>query len=124
MVTDFGKVMDAIADKILVNGILIILAYDGVLPVIVPIIIILRDTIVDALRMIAGSHGNVVAASIWGKIKTVFMMVGIILVFFYNLPFSLFGIALGNYLIFIATILSVYSGAQYFVANRNHISEM
>ena len=90
LVTDLGKVMDAIADKILVNGVLIILACDGVIPVIVPVVIITRDTAVDCIKMIAGSKGNVVAASLWGKLKTVFMMTGVSFVFFSDIssPFS------------------------------------
>ena len=91
IVTDFGKVMDAIADKVLVNGVLIILAYDGMLPLVVPVIIITRDIVVDSIKMVAGSKGNVVAASIAGKIKTIAMMVGLSLVFFSNLPFELSG---------------------------------
>ena len=84
LVTDFGKVMDAIADKILVNGVLIIFAANGVIPVVIPVIIITRDTIVDCIKMIAGSKGKVVAASISGKIKTVCMMIGVSLLFFSN----------------------------------------
>ncbi len=119
IVTDLGKVMDAIADKILVNGILIILACDGVLPVVVPVIIITRDTIVDCIKMMAGNKGKVVAASIWGKIKTVFMMTGISLVMIGDLPFELIGVSLGYYLILAACVLSIYSGIQYFVANKD-----
>ena len=119
LVTDFGKMMDAIADKILVNGILIILACDGVLPVVVPVIIITRDTIVDCIKMMAGSKGKVVAASIWGKIKTVFMMTGISLVMIGDLPFELIGVSLGYYLILAACVLSIYSGIQYFIANKD-----
>lgn len=118
IVTDLGKVMDAIADKILVNGILIILSCDGVLPVVVPVIIITRDTIVDCIKMMAGSKGKVVAASIWGKIKTVFMMTGISLVMIGDLPFELIGISLGYYMILAACVLSIYSGIQYFIANK------
>lgn len=123
IVTDFGKVMDAIADKVLVNGVLIALAYDGYLPIIIPIIIILRDIAVDSIKMIAGSKGNAVGASIWGKIKTIFMMVGLSMIFFSNYPFILLNISLGNYLVFIATILSVFSGVQYFVANKEFLVE-
>ena len=122
MVTDFGKVMDAIADKILVNGVLIIMAVDGVLPVVVPVIIITRDTAVDCIKMVAGSKGKVVAASIWGKIKTVCMMCGLSLLFFNNLPFELFNVSLGYYLVIIATLLSIYSGIQYYLANRQFIT--
>ncbi len=121
IVTDFGKVMDAIADKILVNGVLIIMAVDGVLPVIIPVVIITRDTIVDCIKMIAGSKGKVVAASIWGKIKTVCMMCGLSLLFFNNIPFELLNFSLGYYLVIIATILSIYSGVQYFLANKEFI---
>lgn len=121
IVTDFGKVMDAIADKILVNGVLIIMACDGVIPVIVPVIIITRDTAVDCVKMIAGSKGKVVAASIWGKLKTVFMMVGVSLLFFSNIPFELFNFSFGYYLVLVATILSIYSGIQYFIANKEFI---
>ena len=119
MVTDFGKVMDAIADKILVNGVLIIMATDGVIPVIIPVIIITRDTVVDCVKMIAGSKGKVVAASIWGKVKTMCMMCGVSLLFFSNLPFELINISLGYYLVIIATLLSIYSGIQYFIVNKD-----
>lgn len=114
LVTDFGKVMDAIADKILVNGVLIVLAYEGMISVIVPVVIITRDTIVDSCKMISGNKGKVVAASILGKLKTICMMVGLSLTMFYNLPFELFGIPVASVLLIIATILSVISGVQYF----------
>lgn len=123
LVTDFGKVMDAIADKVLVNGVLIIFAYNGNIPLIVPVVIILRDTVVDSIKMVAGSKGNVVAASIWGKLKTICMMVGLSLVFFSNLPFELIGFRLDYILLITATILSVYSGIQYFIANKQYFLE-
>jgi len=118
MVTDFGKVMDAIADKVLVNGVLIIMAYNRMIPVIVPVIIITRDTVVDSIKMVAGKKGNVVAASIAGKIKTIAMMVGLSLVFFSNLPFELVGLPLDKICVYGATILSLYSGIQYFIVNK------
>lgn len=123
LVTDFGKVMDAIADKVLVNGVLIIFAYNGNIPLIIPVVIILRDTIVDSIKMVAGSKGNVVAASIWGKIKTICMMVGLCLTFFSNLPFELMGIRLDYILLIIATVLSIYSGIQYFMVNKEFFLE-
>lgn len=124
LVTDFGKVMDAIADKVLVNGVLIAFAYEGLLPVIVPIIIIIRDIAVDSIKMVAGSKGSgAVGASIWGKIKTVFMMIGLSMVFFSNWPFELLNVSLGDYLVYIATILSIFSGVQYFMANKEYLAE-
>ncbi len=123
LVTDFGKVMDAIADKILVNGVLIILAYNGNIPLIIPVVIITRDTIVDSIKMVAGSKGNVVGASIWGKIKTICMMVGLSLVLFSNLPFELIGFRLDYVLLLMATVLSVYSGIEYFYKNKQFFLE-
>ena len=114
LVTDFGKVMDAIADKILVNGVLIILAYNGFIHVAVPVIIILRDTFVDSFKMVSGNKGKVVAASFLGKAKTMCMMIGITLTLFYNIPFELINFNFSGLLILAATILSVVSGCQYY----------
>lgn len=120
LVSDFGKVMDAIADKILVNGLLVILAYDGLISIAVPVIIITRDIIVDSCRMISANKGEVVPASIYGKIKTACMMVGMTLTMFYNLPFELIGIRVADILILIATVFSVVSGCQYYMNSRKY----
>ena len=121
LVTDFGKVMDAIADKVLVNGVLIILAYNHDISVIVPVVVVLRDTIVDSIKMVSGNNGKVVAASIAGKIKTATMMVGICFVLGGNLPMEFFGIALDQLLVLVATCLSIYSGIEYFINNKDLI---
>lgn len=121
MVTDFGKVADAIADKILVNGLLIILAYDRMIPVIIPVIIITRDIIVDSCKMICGNKGKVVAASWLGKAKTMCMMIGITLVLFGNVPFALINFPLDSILLLIATILSVISGCQYYFNSKEYL---
>ncbi len=122
MVTDFGKVMDAIADKILVNGLLIILAYNGFISIAIPVIIITRDTFVDAFKMASGNKGKVVAASYMGKAKTMCMMIGMALTMFYNLPFELVGFNLAYALIIIATVLSVVSGVQYYFNTKDAFS--
>lgn len=114
MVTDLGKVMDAIADKILVNGVLIILASQGFINVIIPVIIVSRDTIVDCIKMVAGNKKGAVGASKAGKLKTICMMTGVTLMLFYNLPFELIGLRIADLLIAFATILSVISGIQYY----------
>ncbi len=123
MVTDFGKVMDAIADKMLVNGVLIILAYNHFLPVVVPVIIITRDIIVDSIKMASGSKGKVVAASWSGKIKTICMMIGVTLVFFYNMPFAFIasGLRIDYFFVFVAVIMSIISGCQYYLVNKDFI---
>ena len=109
MVTDFGKVMDAIADKLLVNGVLIVLACNGFINVIIPVIIVSRDTIVDSIKMVVGSKIGSVGASKAGKLKTIFMMCGVTLMLFYNLPFEIWGIRVADTLIMIATVLSIIS---------------
>lgn len=127
LVTDFGKVMDAIADKVLVNGVLIILAYDKFIPLVVPVIIISRDIAVDSIKMVAGSKKGAVAASWPGKVKTICMMVGLTLVFFYNMPFAFIGHGLRiDYLfVYVATIMSVVSGLLYFNSYKDVVfSEM
>ena len=119
MVTDFGKVMDAIADKLLVNGLLVILAYDRIISIVIPVVIISRDIVVDSCKMISGQNGKVVAASIMGKLKTICMMSGLTLTMFYNLPFELVGFPVADILLIAAVILSVISGAQYFYGVRD-----
>ena len=120
-VTDFGKVADAIADKILVNGLLIVLAYERIISIIIPVVIITRDIVVDSCKMISGNHGKVVAASIMGKLKTICMMCGVTLILFYNLPFELIGFPLADLFLIAATILSVVSGCQYYYNSREFL---
>ena len=114
IVSDFGKVMDAIADKILVNGVLIVLCGQGYIHPAIPVVIILRDTIVNTIKMIAGEKGNVVAAIKTGKFKTAFLMTGISLKLFGNLPFGLLNIAFDDFCLITATVLSLISGIGYF----------
>ena len=123
MVTDLGKVMDAIADKILVNGVLIVLAYEGYISVIIPVIIVSRDIIVDSIKMVAGQKNGAVGASKAGKAKTMCMMIGVTLLFFYDLPLSLFNIYPARVLILIATILSILSGIQYYEKNKKFLGK-
>ena len=121
LVTDFGKTMDAIADKVLVNGVLIVLAYSHTISVLVPVIIVTRDIVVDAIRTASSGKGKVIPASWPGKIKTICMLIGVTLALFYNLPFEMFGIWLDEALIGVATILSIYSGVQYYLVNKDFI---
>ena len=118
LVTDFGKVMDAIADKVLVNGVLIALACNGIINSIIPVIIVTRDIFVDSIKMVAGSKGKAVGASVLGKLKTICMMSGLTLTFFYNLPFELVNLDISNGLLYAATILSIISGVQYYLVNK------
>lgn len=121
MVTDFGKMLDAIADKVLVNSVLIILAASGFISPIIPVVIITRDSIVNSIKMIAGNKGQVVAAIKSGKIKTACLMVGIVLTLFYNLPFELWNIKVSDALLIIACVFSIISGVQYYSLNKKFI---
>ncbi|MDD4831249.1 MAG: CDP-diacylglycerol--glycerol-3-phosphate 3-phosphatidyltransferase [Bacilli bacterium] len=121
LVTNFGKFIDAIADKVLVNTSLIILSAQGFISPAIPVIIIARDTIVDSIRMIASSNGTVIPAGKAGKIKTVVMMIGLSLTFFYNLPFELWNVDVSNVLLIIAVVLSIYSGIEYYYLNKDKL---
>ena len=122
LVTDLGKVMDAIDDKVLVNGVLIVLAVEGYISVVVPVVIVSRDIFVDSIKMVAGQKSGAVGASKAGKFKTAFMLVGITLLFFQDIPFSLLGVNfVSRTIIMIATVLSVISGIQYYVKNKKYL---
>lgn len=121
MVTELGKMLDAIADKILVNSVLIILAVQGIIHPLIPVIIVSRDTIVDVIKMIVGNKKGAVAAIKSGKIKTTFMMVGLSLTLFNNLPFELWNLKISSLFLIIATVLSIYSGIEYYKQNKLYI---
>lgn len=123
IVTDFGKVLDSIADKVLVNGVLIILAVENQISVIIPVVIIIRDIVVDSIKMIAGQKAGAVGASWTGKVKTACMLVGLSLLFFGNLPFEIWNIRVSEFLILVATVLSVVSGVQYYLNNKKYFLE-
>ena len=121
LITDFGKMMDAIADKILVNSLLIILCAQGFIHPIIPVIIILRDTIVNSIKMAAGNAGKVVAAIMLGKVKTACLMIGIVLTLIYNMPFELWNLRVADFLLVVAAVLSVVSGIQYYSLNKEYV---
>ena len=121
LITDTGKMLDAIADKVLVNSVLIILSVHGFIHVIVPVVIVLRDIIVNAIKMEAAGKGKVVAAIGSGKLKTATLMVGTTLALFCNAPFEHWGIYVDDILLFVSCILSIISAVQYFNINKELI---
>ncbi len=125
IVTTFGKFLDPIADKLLVNTLTLVLAIWGDIPMIIPIIYIFRDTIVDAIRMIAVQKNVVIAASKLGKLKTSSQMVALVFAI-------VFAPAAANYLainivvqvlIYISAAISLISGIEYFWKNRKYVLE-
>ena len=137
LVTNFGKFLDPIADKILTSAVLFMIIVDGTIPapwgVIIVTIIISREFMVSALRLIAASKGTVLAADIWGKAKTMVQMIALpicmLLAYFLTCGFDIVNwfiitlkvlsyVSLG-----LATVLTVISGVNYIVKNKDCFKE-
>ncbi len=121
MVTDLGKMLDSIADKILVNSILIILATGGFIHSIIPVIIVSTDTIIELIKMISAGKGKVSVPTKLVKVKNIFTIIGISLTLFYNLPFELINIRIAEIFLIITCILSIISAAEHYKLNKNLI---
>ena len=124
MVTDFGKMLDAISDKILTNTLIVVLACNGMVSPVIAVIIIGRDIIVDSIKMLIGNKGKAVAAIGVAKYKTATLMVGLTLKLFYDLPFSLFiknGVS--DFLLIVAAVLSIISAVKYYIMAQEYITD-
>ena len=121
MVTNFGKFMDPLADKLLVCAALIAFIQLEYLPAWIVIIIISREFIISGFRLVASDNGIVIAASNWGKFKTTFQMIMIILLIF-NFDFPYVNIV-ENIFIYIALILTIISLLDYLIKNKNVMIE-
>ena len=121
MVTDFGKMIDAISDKMLTNSLLVILAANGMISPVIAVIFIVRDIAVDSIKMVVGNKGKAVAAIGIAKLKTATLMFGLVFTLFYNLPFELISIRVSDVLLIISAILSVVSAFQYYSMAREYI---
>ena len=116
LVTNFGKFMDPLADKLLVCSALICLIQLGQLPAWVVIVIISREFIISGFRLVAADNGIVIAASYWGKFKTVFQMTAVVLLIFNIPPLSVLTSAVLWILIFNIPPLSVLTSAVLWIA--------
>ena len=123
LVTTFGKFADPIADKLLVNMMLLIMSYKHMIPLVTVILMILRDIVVDGCRMMAAQHGVVVSAGILGKLKTALQMFTIIFLLLNNLPFELLYLPITNILIWFTAFISVAGGYSYFMQVKKYIFE-
>lgn len=123
MVTDFGKMVDAISDKLLTNSVLIILACDGMVSPVVAVVIVVRDIVVDSIKMIIGNKGKAVAAIKVAKFKTASLMFGLALTLFYNIPFELINLRVSDFLLVLAAVLSVISGIKYYMMAKEYLVE-
>lgn len=135
-VTDLGKFLDPIADKMLVNSSLIFFAIPWSflsnslrIPAFCVILMVLRDLVVDTMRFVAASKGVVVSANIFGKLKTIFQMIALPIVMLNGWPFSYFDAQWSPYcriatiLVYLATAMSLLSGAIYVIQNKNVLKE-
>ncbi len=119
LVTNFGKFMDPLADKLLVCSALICMIELGELPAWMVIIIISREFIISGFRLVASDNGVVIAASYWGKFKTTFQMIGVVLLIF-NIPALS---TLTTIIVWIALALTVISLVDYIVKNVGVLTE-
>ena len=122
-VTNFGKFIDPMAYKMLVIASLLIIQEWRSIPAFVNIIIISRELLISGFRLIAAQQGVVIAADRTGKWKTAVQMTAIVILFLDNLLFNLMGIPMGEILLYLSVILSVWSCAEYIIKNANILKE-
>ena len=123
MITDFGKFMDPLADKLLVTAALLILLENGLIAGWVVFIILAREFIVTGFRTIAASKGVVIAAGWLGKIKTVVQFIMISTLLLLNYPFELFNWPVDRIFVALAVVLTVASGVEYIYKNLHIFDE-
>ncbi|MCM3759516.1 CDP-diacylglycerol--glycerol-3-phosphate 3-phosphatidyltransferase [Alkalihalobacillus oceani] len=119
LITNFGKFLDPLADKLLITAALIALVELQLLPAWMAIIIISREFAVTGIRLVAAADGEVIAASPLGKLKTVAQIVAISALMLHNWPFQALSLPFDMLAIWIATILTVWSGVDYFQKNKH-----
>nr|WP_283571189.1 CDP-diacylglycerol--glycerol-3-phosphate 3-phosphatidyltransferase [Paenibacillus brevis] len=119
LVTNLGKLLDPLADKLLVASVLIALTAMGKCDAWISIVIIAREFAVTGLREVALLEGSVIAASNWGKAKTITQIVAISALLLNNFPFVWLNIPFDVILIWLAALITIYSGIDYFVKNKS-----
>lgn len=123
LVTNMGKFLDPLADKLLVSAAFIILVELGTAPSWIVIIIISREFAVTGLRLILAGGGEVVAANQLGKIKTLAQILAIASLLLNNIFFESMGVPFGMIMLYIALVFTVWSGVDYFYKNRHVLIE-
>ncbi len=118
LITNFGKIMDPLADKLLVTSALLCLVQLGHVAAWMVFVILARELLIVSLRAVAASQGVVIAASKWGKLKTISQMVAVILLLVENWPFGWDGFPLAYIVLWIAVILTIISGVDYIIKNN------
>ena len=116
-ITTIGKLLDSIADKMLLYSTLIILASRGFISPVIPIIVIASDSIIEGIKMGILSKGKVVPSLKINKLRDMAMAFGIVLAMIYNLPFELYNIHLDAFLIYFGAIMWIFAFIDYYRAN-------
>ncbi len=117
IVTTFGKMADPIADKLLVVAALVMLVEHNMLNPVIAIVIIARELIVSGLRTMTAAKGNVLAANILGKLKTISQVIAISIILLGNPVFGAWGVPMDTIFVWIALVMTVWSGVDYFRHN-------
>lgn len=141
LVTDFGKFLDPLADKILVISVLVCFIQNGLCSAVPVIVIIFREFAITSIRLVASSKGKVVAANMWGKVKTVSQITIIVMIYLINTGYNIFALIkpkyvllfldnitfaislVSNILVWISAIFAIISGVKYIIDNKEFISE-
>lgn len=123
LITNFGKFMDPLADKLLITSALICFVQLGMINAWVVVIILSREFIVSIFRAIAAAEGIVIAASWWGKAKTISQMLMVIVLLLGNFPFHLINLPVDQILVVLATVLTIISGYDYIVKNKQVLKD-
>lgn len=121
-VTNLGKFLDPLADKLLITSALIYLVEINQISSWIAIIIVAREFAVTGLRTIAVGRGIVIAASSWGKVKTVSQVIAVVVLLLHDFFAPITGFPVGQVAIYVALILTVISGIDYFVKARDVFS--
>lgn len=119
--SDFGKMIDAIADKVLIDSVLILLATIGFIHPVIAVVVMVRDVAVDSIKRYAASRGVVIGSIRLAKVKTILFMISISMILFYNLPFELINLKIADILLVVATIMSIVSGFEYYGYIRKNL---
>ena len=125
LITNFGKFMDPLADKMLTTAAFLVLVHYGRASVIAVMLILTREFVVSGIRLVAACGGKVIAASWWGKIKTIFQMVAIIVAIILLLPVFSENVAvlITEILVWVSAVITVVSGYDYVIKNIDLVKE-
>lgn len=121
-VTNFGKIMDPLADKVLVAAAMVCMTADGIVNPWITIVILAREFTVSGIRIAAAAEGNVVAASIWGKLKTVWQFIAVTVALIFNAVGLSHLQLMVDFLMWVNLALTLLSGIDYIMKNKNYLS--